>query len=109
MAVYGIRLSHHGLSLRELCDYVAELPAGCALWQAVGGPMAWSEQVYLLHWVDYRLRVADWRQTKDGQANRNQPKAPTPPPYAFEKRVEESRQSARAQAWEQRQTRLHTT
>lgn len=102
-------MSRHDLGLIELCDYVGNLPAGCAMWQSIGGPMAWSEQMHLLNLIEYRVRVADWRQTQDGQKNRNQPKLQTPPPYAHEKRAEQTRQSARAAAWERRQARRSTT
>lgn len=105
LAEYGVRLSSHGMSVSELGDLVAALPAGCALWQSVGGPMAWSQEMHLLNLIEYRMNVSNWFQTKDGQSGRNQPKPPSYPPYAHEKRADESRQSARAEAWARRQAR----
>jgi hypothetical protein len=89
----------------ELADLVGYLPDGCMLWQAVGGNRAWSPETHLLNLIEFRLRVLDWRKTKDAQGNKNQPKLHKPPVLATEKRVEESKQSTRAAAWEARQRR----
>ncbi len=89
----------------ELADYVGGLPAGCALWRSIGGPLAWSEQMHMLNLIDYRLAIANWFQTEDAKRKKNRPKLQTPPPFAHEKRAEQSRESARATAWEQRQLR----
>lgn len=106
-AVYGIRLAtvRTQLGALELADLVAFLPDGCALWQSVGGMRAWSAETHLLNLVEFRLRVLDWRETKDGSAGKNQPKLHKPPPLAHEKQAEESKQSTRATAWEARQAR----
>lgn len=75
------------------------------MWQSIGGPMAWSEQIHMLNIMEFQLRVANWRNTEEGQKNRNPPKVQTPPPYSHEKRAEETRQSAKSAAWEARQAR----
>lgn len=106
-AVYGIRLSavREQLGALELADLVAFLPDGCALWQSVGGPRAWSAETHLLNQVEFRLRVLDWRKTKDGSGGKNPPKPHKSPALAHEARAEESKQSTRAAAWEARQRR----
>lgn len=104
---YGIRLAsvRDTYSAIELADLVAYLPDGCVLWQAVGGNRAWSPETHLLNLVEFRLRVLDWRQTKDAQGGKNQPELHKPPALAHEKQTEESKQSTRAAAWEARQRR----
>lgn len=106
-AVYGIRLAavRTQMGALELADLVAFLPDGCALWQSVGGNRAWSPETHLLNLVEFRLRVLDWRDTKDGRDGKNQPKLHKPPPLAHEKQAEETQQSTRAAAWEARQRR----
>lgn len=89
----------------ELADLVAFLPDGCALWQSVGGPRAWSPETHLLNLVEYRLRILDWRKTQDGSKGKNQPKLHKAPPLAHETQAEQSKESARARAWEARQER----
>jgi hypothetical protein len=106
-AEYGIRLAtaKDTYSVTELSDLVAYLSDGCALWQSVGGARAWSPETHMLNIVEYRLRVLDWRKTKDGSAGKNQPSLHKAPPYAHEKEAEEVQLSARAAAWEARQRR----
>lgn len=103
--VYGIRLGTDEMHLLELCDLVAHLPPGCAFWEAVGGPMAWTAEAHLLNRIEWRLQVLDWRNTSAGQKGQNPPKLPPPPPYAHEKQAVHASQSARAAAWERRQAR----
>ena len=106
-AVYGIRLSvvRGQLGALELADLVAFLPDGCALWQSVGGPRAWSAETHVLNQVEFRLRVLDWRKTQDGSKGKNQPKPHKTPALSHEVQAEESKQSTRAAAWEARQQR----
>lgn len=96
------RISLGDLPVLETADLAAWLPAGSALWRAVGGPQALSESDHLLRIIDYRLQVLAWQQTKDGQHNRNRPVPPKDPPYASEVSAAGARQSRKAQAFVRR-------
>ena len=85
-AVYQSRWTD--FPLLEAADLAAHLPPGCALWRAVGGPLALSGIERELSVIDYRLQVLAWQKTKDGQKGVNQPKPPAPIPYAHEADVE---------------------
>lgn len=98
-AEYGVDLRDPGMSLRDLADLAANLPLGCALYRAAGGPAAWSDEVHMLAAVEFRLRVLAWQKTEDGKRNRNQPKPLEPPKSAHEKQAEERELSRRAQAY----------
>lgn len=81
--------AEYGLSFREVgpvecADLVAWLPAGSALWRAVGGHLAITETDHLLRALDYRLQILAWMQTEDAKKRRNQPKPPAPIPYSGE-------------------------
>ena len=91
--------------LRELAEYTAHLPPGCALWRAVGGPNAWSAEMHLLNHIEWRLHILDWRKTPSGQKVRNQPKLSDPPAYASEKVPENAHTERQAAAYQRRQAR----
>lgn len=61
----------------DLADYVANLPLGCALLRAEGGPAAWSNEMHLLAGALHALDLLVWQNT--GIMTRNpkgsQPKA----------------------------------
>lgn len=109
-AVYGIRLAtaRTQFGALELADLVAYLPDGCALWLEVGGSRAWSPESHLLNMVEFRLRVLDWRKTKDAKSGVNKPELHKPPPLAGDREAVEAKTSARAAAWEDRQRRKET-
>lgn len=73
------------MPLIELADLTAGLPRGCALWRAVGGPMAETSE-------EFGLRVIAWRiaeQTAQqraiaGDKKAKPPEPPVPIPYAHE-------------------------
>lgn len=88
-----------GMSLPDLADLVANLPPGCALWRATGGPLAWSDEVHMLAAVEFRLRVLAWQKSEDGQKNRKQPKPIEPPESVYERRASESREWEKMQAF----------
>lgn len=102
---YNLPLVGHGLSLTDFADLVAWLPAGCQLWKSMGGPAAWSDETHMLSRVEFQLRVADWRQTTNGQSGRNQPKPLEHPPFAHEARAESDAALSRAEAWRRRQNK----
>lgn len=89
-------------SVVDLADLVAWLPAGCAFWRSVGGPLSLTEQAHSLRMIDYRLQVLVWSKTKDAEHNRNHPTPPEPIPYAGEARVIESHAKRQAQARKRR-------
>jgi hypothetical protein len=98
-AEYGVDLRDPGMSLADLADLVRWLPQGCALYRATGGPMAWTDEEYLLARVEMGVRVLAWQRTKDGTSGRNQPKPLEPPQSVHEQQAEQREQSRRAQAY----------
>ena len=68
----------------ESADLTAWIPAGSAIWQCTGGPLALSGIEKGLRLLDYRLEVLAWMKTEDAKHKRNQPKPPKPIPYAHE-------------------------
>lgn len=101
MAVYRVRLARHDLTALELADLVWEMPDGCALWQSVGGPRAWSQETQMLSRVEYGVRHLQWMQ--QGKKNAKKPKPIEPPDYAASAEAEEVRMSAKGDRWAARQ------
>lgn len=66
----------------ETAELLTWLPAGAALWRSIGGDLAISEEAHQLRFIEYRLRVLAWQQTKDGKDGRNRPKPPKQIPLA---------------------------
>jgi hypothetical protein len=104
-AVYGIRLAAHDYGVLELADLVANLPPGCALWRAAGGPLAWTDEVHMLARVEHGVRVLAWMKTEDGAKGRKFPEAAEPPLASGEVKQEEARMEQKADAWLLRQQR----
>jgi hypothetical protein len=100
---YGIDIAAPGMPLGELADHVMWLPAGCPLWQSMGGPASVTMEAELLRWIDYRLRVLAWQNTKDAKDGRNPPAPPAP--LRFKGEVDEvaARAAAKGSAWARRQ------
>ena len=92
-------------TLSDLADLVGGLPPGCALWRAIGGPMAWSEESHKLAILDYRIQMLTWMQSEDGSKGRNRPKPPSNPKYAREKAATEDETQRKADAYRKRQRR----
>lgn len=95
-ATYGVRLSsalEGDLRPQELADLTMELPAGCAFWQSVGGPMAWTAEMHLLAAIEYRLQASNY------QGRGARPKPFKPPPYSGQVRADEARMAAKAERW----------
>jgi len=72
---------------RELGDYIAHLPHGCALWIDTGGVPALSAEAHLLREAVYRLEVLDWH---TGGSNGPQPKRIELPEPAHEARARQA-------------------
>ncbi len=63
---------------------MADLPRMALLWSAlpresrtarrIDPALAWGDTEYLLHSIEYSLRVIAWQRTKDAERRRNQPK-----------------------------------
>lgn len=83
----------------DLADLVANLPPGCALWRAIGGPLAWSQETHMLAAIEFRLRVLAWMKTQDGAKGRKPPKPIDPPKSVYDARAEDDRLFSRAQAY----------
>lgn len=83
----------------ELADLVIWLPPGCAFWKSWGGPAAIADEVRALHLLDHSVRVSDYN-ARGGKGRK--PKPPEDPPYAWEKRLEESRNERKAAAFMRR-------
>lgn len=98
-AVYGIRLAQHDLSVFELADLTAELPAGCAFWQSFGGPKAYSDDTSVLLKIEYVMRMRVWQA---GEGSGTKPEPAKPPPFAYEKRSEEASLSRAQRLFEAR-------
>lgn len=78
-AEYRIDLESPSVGLWRLAELVACLPAGCAFWRSVGGPLAWSTELHMLAAIEFRVRVLEW-QNAGGKGEK--PKAVQHPPYA---------------------------
>lgn len=104
LATYGLRLAdaldpRSPWGIVELADLVAALPAGCAFWQATGGPLAWSDTQHMLARLEYRMREL----LRQGAGNRGQrPEPMKPPPFAAEAESESKRVSEAQRRFEAR-------
>ena len=90
------------MTVGDLTDLIIWLPAGCPLWQDVGGPASLSGEERMLRLVDYRLRDLAWMQAGGKKAGKR-PEPPQEPPYAHEKRAANSAMSRKAAAFLRRQ------
>ena len=99
------------ISPRKAALLALKLPAGSAVWQEMGGPLAWTSQDYFAAAQLHAQQVANWMQTKDGEEGRNAPEMLQHPPYAKDRERETqkivtqaekflARQKARAQQQE---------
>ena len=90
---------------RELADLVENLPLGCALWRAMGGAPALTDESHLLREAVYRLEILDWRETGQQGAP---PKRIELPPAAGEVEAVQEKQNAKARAYAERQARAQS-
>lgn len=90
----------------DLADLAANLPPGCALWRATGGPMAWTDETHILAASLHRLEVLAWQRTGSPPKKSNYPKPYDPPPLAGEVRAKErAKESKRERYLERREQR----
>lgn len=68
-----------GFSYGHAAILVENLPRESRVLSALNPSFSWSTTDYLLSLVEYEMRVLLWRQTKDGQKNRNKPEPPLRP------------------------------
>lgn len=114
-AAYGLRLLRGGRTepartLTEVCDYVAHLPHGCALWVETGGALALTEESILLREAVYRLDGLLWYETE--QKGPKPERIPLPRPSAemrAEQREQHDRMATKARKHAERQRRRSTT
>lgn len=106
-ATYGIDLREvveaRSMPVDDLADLVMWLPAGCVLWQATGGPLARSREEQALLLVDLRIRQFTWMR---GGKNGPEPKYPSHPPEASERRRLDAVTARKAARYARRQQRL---
>lgn len=88
--------------MSDLADLVANLPPGCALWRATGGPQAWSDEMHALVAVKHGLDVLAWQKTENGAKGKNPPTPYDPPKSAAEVQAEEAKIVSRAEAYKRR-------
>lgn len=93
------------MNASDLADLVAWLPAGCPLWRATGGPMAWSPVEHVGAQIVHGLDRLEWRKTEDGVKGRNPPQPIAPPPLAGETNKAEAKTAHKARLHAQRQAR----
>lgn len=107
-ATYGLDLREvvetRSITVGDLTDLIVWLPAGCPLWQDVGGPASMTGEQRLLRWVEFRLLDLTWVQAGGKKAGKR-PEVPSEPPYAHEKRGNLTKMSRKAAAFLKRQHR----
>lgn len=82
------------VGLFEVSDYVQDLPPGSAVWRALGGTNAWTNEMQLLTAIEHNTRILWWLKTKDGSKGSNPPKMIEPPKSTLEDAITESRVEA---------------
>lgn len=102
-AVDLLDLWRGGLTLRRAAVLAMQLPAGSRLWQATGGPKAWSDEYHALMVVQWRLQILEWRETEDGQKGKNAPQMEEPPPFVGDELQKASAADSKAQEFLRRQ------
>lgn len=80
----------------ELTDLMVGLPAGCFFWQSFGGPLAWSENQYLLAQIDFSIRNLHYAL---GGGKGKRPERMEPPKYASEQAIEADIAARKAERW----------
>lgn len=81
------------------------LPPGSMLWRAIGGPLAWTDEMHILARQEHTLRVLAWQKTKAAENGQGFPDAIEPPGSVLERRAEEAKLDRRARAFLRRQQR----
>lgn len=106
--VYGLDLGglRSGM-LRPIraANLAVNLPPGSMLWRAVGGPLAWTDEMHLLARQEHALRVLAWQKTKAAENGQGFPDPIEPPGSVLARRAEEAKLDRRARAFLRRQQR----
>lgn len=92
-----------GLTLRRAAVLTHQLPAGSRLWQATGGPKAWSDEFHALMVVEWRLQILEWRKTEDGSKGKNPPQMQEPPKFVGDEQKKAHTADAKARQFMRRQ------
>lgn len=73
---YGLNLDGMGCeySVSHAACLACHLPSDSATLQAVYPQNGWTQTEYLLHAIEYDLRVLIWQNSKDGTKGKNKPK-----------------------------------
>lgn len=73
------------MTVRKAAVLAMRLPPGAATWMEMGGPLAWSAEMFALAAAIDALRVANWQRTEDARNQRNYPDPLQPPKYEHER------------------------
>lgn len=73
------------------------------MWQATGGPKAWSDEYQAQMVVANRVERLEWRQTEDGAKGKNPPAEQEPPSFVGDEQAKASKADAKAQEFLRRQ------
>lgn len=108
-AEYGIRLLPSGVArtepsrtMFELADLIEHLPQGCALFRAMGGAAALSNEALMGRAVEHTLRDIAWQ--KAGATGKRPEPFPLPKP-AGQEEAAAAVVSEKARRWQERQAR----
>jgi len=69
----------------------------------MGGPQAWSPEMFAIAAAVDALRVANWQRTEDAKNQRNYPEPLEPPKYEHERVKKAANIANQAEAFRQRQ------
>lgn len=86
-------------------NLAVNLPPGSMLWRAIGGPLAWTDEMHMLSRQEHALRVLAWQKTKSAETGRDFPEPIEPPESSVQKRADEAKLDRRARAFLRRQQR----
>lgn len=100
-----VDLWRHRVTPRRLSVLTLQLPDGSRIWQATGGPKAWSDEVLTMMILDLRLRELFWTKTKDGQDGKNPPEIAPYPRHEDEVQAEADDLDAKAKKFQQMEAR----
>lgn len=91
------------LSVRKTAVLALKLPQGAETWRELGGPMAWTPEMFMGAAAVHALRVANWQRTEDSKNKRNYPEQIEPPKYEHERRGKLAHIANQAEAFLARQ------
>jgi hypothetical protein len=91
------------LTLRKTAALAMHLPPGAETWREMGGPQAWTGEVFAIAAAVDALRVANWQRTEDAKNQRNYPEPLQPPKFEHERVMKAANIANQAAAFRARQ------